>query len=63
MNAVFKASLLALLLLITLSSLAHADNLPAPTAGRNRFSFLRTVADEKIVLRYNPETVAGIPGS
>ena len=58
MNAVFKASLLALLLLITLSPLAHADNLQAPLLDENRFSFLRTVSDEKIVLRYNPETVA-----
>jgi hypothetical protein len=62
MKAVFKASLLALLLLIALSSLAHADNLPAPLMSEPRFSFLTTIQGDDIVLMYNPGTVKDIPG-
>jgi hypothetical protein len=62
MNAVFKASLLALLLLIALSSLAYADNLPAPLMNDPRLSFLSTSTSENISLMYNPETVTDIGG-
>lgn len=61
MNAVFKACLLALLLLIALSSLVHADNLPAPTMTDSRYSFLTTRTGDHFEMRYNPSTVAGIP--
>jgi len=62
MNAVFKSSLLALLLLITLSSVAHADNLPAPLLSESRLSFLSTLPDEDITLMYNAGTITDAPG-
>jgi hypothetical protein len=61
MNAVFKACLLALLLLIALSSLVHADNLPAPTLTDSKYSFLTTRTGDHFEMRYNPNTVSGIP--
>lgn len=61
MNAVFKACLLALLLLIGLSSLVHADNLPAPTLTDPKYAFLTTRGGDHFEMRYNPNTVTGIP--
>ena len=61
MNAVFKACLLALLLLIALSSLVHADNLPAPTMTDSKYAFLTTRGGDHFEMRYNPNTVTGIP--
>jgi hypothetical protein len=57
MDAIFKVSLLALLLLITLSPLAHADNLPAPLINDPKLSFLGSTTDQNIILMYNPGTV------
>jgi hypothetical protein len=62
MNAVFKACLLALLLLITFSPLAHADNLPAPLMSDPKFSFLTTLPTDNVVLMYNPGTITNISG-
>jgi hypothetical protein len=62
MNAVFKSSLLALLLLIAMSSIAHADNLPAPLMNDPRLSFLATSTNDDITLMCNPGSVADIPG-
>jgi hypothetical protein len=61
MNAVFKATLPALLLLVTLSSVAQADNLPAPLMNDPKFSFLVTAQGDNVILMYNPESVADIP--
>ncbi len=60
MNAVFKSCLLALLLLIGLSSLVHADNLPAPTMSDSKYAFLTTRTGDHFEMRYNPNTVTGI---
>jgi hypothetical protein len=60
MNAVFKACLLALLLLIALSSLVHADNLPAPTLTDSKYAFLTTRTGDHFEMRFNPNTVSGI---
>lgn len=60
MNAVFKACLLALLLLIGLSSLVYADNLPAPTMTDSRYAFLTTRGGDHFEMRYNPTTVTDI---
>ncbi|HEY3273039.1 MAG TPA: hypothetical protein VGJ92_04715 [Methanocella sp.] len=57
MKAVFKVSLLALLLLITLSPLVHADNLPAPLLNDPRFSYMGATREQNITLIYNPESV------
>jgi hypothetical protein len=57
MNAIFKACLPALLLLIALSPLAHADNLPAPMLDDPRFSFLSTVPRDDITLKYDASKI------
>ena len=57
MNAIFKACLPALLLLIALSPLAHADNLPAPMLDDPRFSFLSTVPRDDINLKYDASKI------
>jgi hypothetical protein len=62
MNAVFKACLLSMVLLIVLSPLVQADNLPAPLMNDPKFSFLSTREGDNIVLRYNVDKVSGIPG-
>jgi hypothetical protein len=58
MNAVFKACLLAMLLVIALSSVAQADNLPAPIINDAKYPFLKTISGDEIIMMYNPATVA-----
>jgi hypothetical protein len=62
MNAIFKACLLSMLLLIALSSVVHADNLPAPLMSDPKFAFLTPRSGDDFDLRYNSATVTDIPG-
>ena len=61
MNAVFKACLLALLLLIALSPLVYADNLPAPIMTDSKYASLTTRTGDHFEMRYYPTSVTGIP--
>ena len=58
MKAVFKACLLALLLLLpAASTLAHAQSLPAPLLSDPKYSYLASQTINNFTLMYNPEKI------